>query len=96
MSVPCQDPGKPRSADGFSKRGRVRTSEPARNVVYSVRQKNTGGNHVQAVLQCPIGTSYGVAKRAAIEGCSGIQEITRCLSDGGRLMVPTERPIRAD
>lgn len=33
-------------------------------VVYPVRQKNTRGDHVRAVLQCPIGTSRGVAGRA--------------------------------
>ncbi|KAG7213165.1 hypothetical protein KM043_002480 [Ampulex compressa] len=79
---------QPGSADG-----REKLREPARNIVSRWRQKNLQ-KHVHVVPQCPIGTSYVVPSRPP--SAPGIQEITRCLTDGREANGTDSGAIRAN
>lgn len=65
VRLPLSIVAEPEPSSCFFPTRRVRTSESA-SKLSCIRwgRRTPGGDHVQAVLQCPIGTSRGVAGRA--------------------------------
>lgn len=79
---------------------RVRMFEPARNLVPSdertlcILAKSFFNVRLARRTDPRVAKGRRGGGEGAAIGSLGIQEITRCLSDGSRLMVPTETAIR--